>query len=73
MAAAALASYPATFGIKVGAEGDLFLQIAFLVIFLSNAFASAAVFWIERGKTQQAAAPAPPPVKAIELKPAKRL
>ncbi|HLD80859.1 MAG TPA: cation:proton antiporter, partial [archaeon] len=73
LAAAALASYPATFGIKVGAEGDLFLQIAFLVIFLSNAFASAAVFWIERGKTQQAAAPAPPPVKAIELKPAKRL
>ncbi|MBI4017463.1 MAG: hypothetical protein HY366_00790, partial [Candidatus Aenigmarchaeota archaeon] len=47
LAAAAMASYPAAVGITFGGE-DLFLQVAFMVIFLSNIFASAAIFWIER-------------------------
>lgn len=49
LAAAAMASYPAAFGITFGGQ-DLFLKVAFLVILLSNIAASAAVFYLEREK-----------------------
>ncbi|QQG40022.1 MAG: cation:proton antiporter [Candidatus Aenigmatarchaeota archaeon] len=49
LAAAAMAAYPAAFGITFGGE-DVFLQVAFLVIFISNVVASLAIFKIESDK-----------------------
>ena len=63
LAAAAMAAYPATAGITFNGE-DLFLQVAFLVIFLSNIFASVAVFVEERKKVKRAQQDKPKPAPA---------